>query len=83
MPPPPNSTSCSHTGRCKKGNGSFNYRMVFKLDIRPGDDVRLKLSAWDRDIIGANDAIGSVNLSLKTFFKKAYVRGQAQVRPTS
>eukprot|EP00741_Cyanophora_paradoxa_P024855 tig00000310_g23996.t1 len=43
--------------RAKKGKASFNYRLVYDIEL-PIDRPRLKFAAWDRDIIGANDSIG-------------------------
>jgi hypothetical protein len=60
--------------RSQKGVGNFNYRMVFPIKFDPAEpqNTRLKVSAWDRDIISANDSIGEVVLPMKSFLISSY-----------
>jgi len=63
--------------RCKKGKGSFNYRLKFPIEL--GEDTRamkfpyLKLQMWDCDILKWNDFIGETQLNLGTHYRRAYV----------
>ena len=45
------------------GRGSFNFRNVFKLEL-PVSRAALRISAYDRDLFSANDAIGEVTIPL-------------------
>ena len=62
--------------RCKKGKGSFNYRLKFPIEL--GEHTRamkfpqLKLQMWDRDILKWNDFIGETQLDLRNAFRRAY-----------
>jgi hypothetical protein len=66
--------------RAKKGNGSFNWRMKFNFTL-PQRRPRLRISAWDQDIFGANDAIGECQMPLTKIFKQAWKAYCAKVRP--
>ena len=62
--------------RCKKGNASFNWRLLF--DVELGHNTRamkfpyLHLQLWDRDIIKWNDCAGEGTIDLGKYYKKAY-----------
>ena len=45
------------------GKGSFNYRLLYRFTL-PVMRAKLRLSAYDRDIIGANDNIGEAVIPL-------------------
>lgn len=59
--------------RCKEGKGSFNYRLIYPVEL-PMKEPRLTFSAWDADLVGSNDAVGFITLSLSKLFKTAYLR---------
>ena len=62
--------------RCKKGNASFNWRLLF--DVELGHNTRamkfpyLHLQLWDRDILKWNDCAGEGTIDLGKFYRKAY-----------
>lgn len=62
--------------RCKKGRGSFNWRMKFRVNLEHfSDDImypRLRLEMWDRDLTKYNDKIGERTLRLAPLLKSAY-----------
>ena len=65
--------------RAQHGKGAFNWRMKFHLDINPREDMyRLRMSAWDKDVVGANDAIGAATMPIHHFLRAAYVNGRCQ-----
>jgi len=66
--------------RAKNGGGSFNWRMKFNFTL-PQKRPRLRLSAWDQDIFGPNDAIGECQMPLTVLFKAAWKAYCAKVRP--
>jgi len=66
--------------RAKNGNGSFNWRMKFNFTL-PQKRPRLRISAWDQDIFGSNDAIGECQMPLTKIFKQAWKAYCAKVRP--
>jgi hypothetical protein len=66
--------------RAKNGTGSFNWRMKFNFTL-PQKRPRLRISAWDQDIFGSNDAIGESQLPLTKIFKQAWKAYCAKVRP--
>ena len=44
--------------RCQTGNPSFNYRLLFDVDLSTKTkDYSIKLQAWDRDLLTANEYI--------------------------
>lgn len=45
------------------GKGSFNYRIIYRFSI-PVTKAKLRVSAYDRDLIGSNDNIGEAILPL-------------------
>eukprot|EP00854_Cymbomonas_tetramitiformis_P023629 gene23629-28623_t len=51
------------------GKGSFNYRLVFNLEL-PLRQPRLRIQAWDRDIVGRSDSIGEHIFSLRSMFSQ-------------
>eukprot|EP00298_Acanthocystis_sp_HF-20_P010837 c19077_g1_i1.p1 GENE.c19077_g1_i1~~c19077_g1_i1.p1 ORF type:complete len:1291 (+),score=523.40 c19077_g1_i1:39-3875(+) len=51
--------------RASDGKGSFNYRIVFDVEL-PMKKPRLTFQVWDQDIIGSNDALGEVTINPKT-----------------
>lgn len=67
--------------RCKKGKASFNWRMLF--DIELGHNTKLMkfpyfhIQLWDRDILKWNDCAGEGVLNLGKYFKKAYKKNVA------
>jgi hypothetical protein len=66
--------------RAKNGTGSFNWRMKFNFTL-PQKKPRLRISAWDQDIFGSNDAIGESQMPLTKIFKQAWKAYCAKVRP--
>src|SRR5690606_4770306 len=67
--------------RCKKGKGSFNWRM--KFDVELGHNTRamkfpyLRFQMWDKDILKWNDCIAEGTVNLGKYFKKAYRKNVA------
>ncbi|KAA0148152.1 hypothetical protein FNF31_07464 [Cafeteria roenbergensis] len=56
--------------RCKKGRGSFNWRMVFKTTV-PCKAPILHLQMWDRDYLEVSDLIAQAELQLDQHFEAA------------
>jgi hypothetical protein len=46
-----------------EGKGSFNYRIIYRFSI-PVTKAKLRVSAYDRDLIGSNDNIGEAVVPL-------------------
>ena len=59
--------------RAKNGKGSFNWRMKFPIMMPMKEEFRrLHVTLWDKDIIGANDAICGGVLDLTFPLAKAF-----------
>eukprot|EP00475_Leptophrys_vorax_P034621 TRINITY_DN5614_c0_g1_i4.p1 TRINITY_DN5614_c0_g1~~TRINITY_DN5614_c0_g1_i4.p1 ORF type:complete len:991 (+),score=303.70 TRINITY_DN5614_c0_g1_i4:225-2975(+) len=56
--------------RSKAGKGSFNWRMIFPVEV-PLMDPRFKVQIWDMDFFSANDSICEASISLRSLFNKA------------
>jgi hypothetical protein len=56
--------------RSKLGKGSFNWRMIFNVEV-PLMDPRFKVQIWDMDFFSANDSICEASISLRSIFNKA------------
>jgi hypothetical protein len=60
--------------RCKKGKGSWNYRLLF--DVELGHSTRamkfpyLHIQLWDRDLLKWSDCAGEVVVPLAAYYKK-------------
>eukprot|EP00736_Rhodelphis_marinus_P008919 Rmarinus@m.15524 len=63
--------------RAKDGKGSFNYRLIFNFEL-PLREARLKLQAWDKDVIGSNEAIGETTLYIQNELRKALYNSRKQ-----
>ena len=67
--------------RAKKGKGSFNWRMLF--DVELGHNTRamkfpyLSLQIWDRDLLKYNDCICESTFNMKKYYEKAYRKNVA------
>ena len=73
--------------RSKQGKGSFNYRLVYKdLELpmtMPGAEEsefpRFVVKAYDQDVIGGNDLIGTEQVrEIKDLFKRAWRKFEVQ-----
>jgi hypothetical protein len=65
--------------RCKKGRGSFNWRMVFPTTV-PCKNPILHLQMWDRDYLDVSDLIAQSDLDLGQHFEGArHYRGRYMV----
>jgi hypothetical protein len=73
--------------RSQKGKGSFNYRLVYKdLELpmtMPGAEEsefpRFVVKAYDQDVIGGNDLIGTEQVrEIKDLFKRAWCKFETQ-----
>jgi hypothetical protein len=53
--------------RAPGGQGEFNWRWKYSVQLPVEDPCRLLIEAWDKDVIGSNDNIGSLQLNLNTF----------------
>jgi hypothetical protein len=53
--------------RSKLGKGSFNWRMIFPVEI-PLSAPRFKIQVWDMDVLSANDSICEASISLSSLF---------------
>eukprot|EP00944_MAST-04C_sp_MAST-4C-sp1_P002762 g2762.t1 len=63
--------------RAENGEGSFNFRMKFDLNL-PLKDPRLKFEVYDQNLASSDDAISSACLSLREISKKAYFTNSTQ-----
>ena len=67
--------------RAKKGKGSFNWRMLFDVEI--GHNTRamkfpyFHMQLWDKDILKWNDCIGEGILNMGAFYKKVFKKNVA------
>jgi hypothetical protein len=67
--------------RAKKGKGSFNWRMLF--DVELGHNTRsmkfphLSLQIWDRDLLKYNDCICESTFDMRKYYEKAYRKNVA------
>ncbi|KAK3235298.1 hypothetical protein CYMTET_54488 [Cymbomonas tetramitiformis] len=68
--------------RAKKGEASFNYRMIYAAEL-PVAQARLKLQAWDQDLLNSNDYIGEALLDLSGLFRTAFVKHRAPLLSVS
>eukprot|EP00004_Rigifila_ramosa_P005707 TRINITY_DN16378_c0_g1_i1.p1 TRINITY_DN16378_c0_g1~~TRINITY_DN16378_c0_g1_i1.p1 ORF type:complete len:1467 (-),score=375.36 TRINITY_DN16378_c0_g1_i1:84-3968(-) len=57
--------------RAKEGKGSWNHRLLYDIKL-PMKTPRLRLQAWDFDLVARNDMIGESVISLEKLFKVAY-----------
>ena len=71
--------------RAQAGKGSFNYRLLFPDLELPMDDgaadsdlPRFVLRAWDQDVIGDKDLIGSAEVDIRDMFRAGWTRLQQQ-----
>ena len=64
--------------RCSTGEGSFNWRILFKILSRQ-DSYKLSIQAWDKDIIASNDLIGDFNLDIAPLVEDAILTNKTQV----
>lgn len=71
--------------RAQAGKGSFNYRLLFPdLELPMDDDAadsdlpRFVLRAWDQDVIGDKDLIGSADIDIREMFRAGWKRLQQQ-----
>ena len=51
------------------GRGSFNFRNIFRFEL-PVTRAALRVSAYDRDLFSANDAIGEVTIPLSSLCRQ-------------
>ena len=58
--------------RCKKGKGSFNWRMKFPVTF-PCKNSYMHLQMWDRDLTKFNDMIAETTLDLRSALRYAHV----------
>lgn len=71
-PPPLTYTSDVHW-RAKSGFASWNYRFKIPLMLpRPRLWSALKLSVWDKFVVGRDRVVGEVTLPLRDFFLAAF-----------
>ena len=54
--------------RCMTGNASFNWRVVFQLDV-PSVNNKLTLHAYDKDIFSKDDFLGGAEIDLTELIK--------------
>ena len=66
--------------RALNGQASWNWRMKFKLMLDEDSKVIANLSLWDRDLLSANDPIGSHSLDLTEITVEAVRTGEKQVK---
>jgi len=50
--------------RCMDGNASFNYRLKLYYKNTTKSERQLEVRCFDRDLIGANEFIGSTTIDL-------------------
>jgi hypothetical protein len=67
--------------RSKKGKASFNWRMVFELELGHGTRAMkfpyFHLQSWDRDVIKWNDMIAETTVDLGFYYRKAFKKNMA------
>jgi len=68
--------------RAKYGKGSWNWRMIFPLDLPFEKRTQLSFSMWDQDIFTANDSIGECNISLDLLLRQAYLKRETNPKIT-
>ena len=67
--------------RCKKGKGSFNWRMLFEVEL--GHRTRamkfpyLHIQMWDKDLLKWNDCIAEGTVDLGIYYRKAFKKNCA------
>lgn len=64
--------------RCHNGEGSFNYRLKFKIKSKE-PVYRLTIQAWDKDIVASDDIIGECDLNVTPMFKDSHVTGKQMI----
>jgi hypothetical protein len=62
--------------RVRHGEGSFNWRMVFPVEL-PMKEARLTLSVWDNDIITPNDHLCEACINVESLLARALTRFRA------
>ena len=63
--------------RAKRGKASWNWRFKFPVTLTSSMKYqRLTVQLWDKDLISANDMIGSATLKLDRWFRRVYLRKQ-------
>lgn len=64
--------------RCKKGKASWNYRMVFDVELGHSTKAMkfpyLHFQLWDSDLLKWNDCVGEATVNIGRYYKKAYKR---------
>ncbi len=67
--------------RCKKGKASFNWRILFDVELGPSTRAMkfpyFHLQLWDRDILKWNDCAGEGVIDLGKYYRKAFKRNVA------
>ena len=67
--------------RSKNGIGSFNWRMVWDVELVPGSRLwkfpYFHLQLWDKDLLKYNDCIGEATVDLTSLFRRAYRRNES------
>jgi len=66
--------------RSENGKGSFNWRMVWDLELNEKGTryPKFNVQIWDSDMVNPNDAICEANLNFRGLYKKAYKTKKAQ-----
>ena len=61
--------------RAREGRASWNWRFKFGATLRQGMKYqRLQLSLWDKDVVSANDFVGSATLELEPWMRALFRR---------
>ena len=68
--------------RARGGGGSFNWRLVYNVEL-PVKQARMRLQAWDRDLITPNDFIGTAQLDLTKVLASALKKRRAGTQGVS
>ena len=61
--------------RSKRGKGSFNYRMKWRVEY-PNKFAYLTLQMWDKDLLKYSDCICQGQLNLNRFLRQAHKTGE-------
>ncbi|CAM9674905.1 unnamed protein product, partial [Phaeothamnion confervicola] len=71
--------------RAKKGKGSFNWRMKFKVSLGPRARATKfpYLTMWDRDVIKWNDIIAEGMFDMGAAFRRAYKKKEVRATPSA
>lgn len=57
--------------RAQNGKGSFNWRMIWDVELPRNDTSELTFQVWDKDYFSMDDFIGEVRVKIKDEIEEA------------